>query len=233
MGDPRNRRMFHLTILAILTVFISIALFTTQSAQAAYATLAWTCPKVGAGPATQYDLRVSTKAITGTDTLSWWNAATKISLTGKTPGLPGTTDTVVLSGLVNAMRYYAILRSADVAQNWSPYSNVASFVAVTAITGVDGGGAPAFVLGVPRPTPTSGRTEVSFELPQTMPVQAAVYNAQGRLIRTLDQGTLGAGSHLLHWDGIADTGGQAASGVYWIRVAAGPMSKRVKVVVAR
>ncbi len=234
MGYPRCRiGVPRFAILAALVV--SCLSFTSSSVWAAYATLAWTCPGDNGGSTrvSQYDLRISTKAIAGTDTVSWWNAATKINLTGKVPGLPGTTDKVMMSGLVNGMRYYAVLQSADAAGNWSTYSNVASFLAATAITAVNDGSAPAFVLGVPRPTPTSGRTEVSFELPGTVPVEAAIYNAQGRLIRMLERATLAAGSHLLHWDGTLDGGGNASSGVYWIRVAAGSLNQRVKVVVAR
>ncbi|HZI89810.1 MAG TPA: FlgD immunoglobulin-like domain containing protein, partial [Candidatus Polarisedimenticolia bacterium] len=60
-----------------------------------------------------------------------------------------------------------------------------------------------------------------------------VFNAQGRQVRTLETGMLTAGTHVLHWDGRLDGGGSAASGVYWIRVAAGAATKHVKLVVAR
>ena len=124
------------------------------------------------------------------------------------------------------------VRSADSQLNWSPYSNVASFTAATAITAVtDNAAAPEMVLGIPRPTPTSGRAEVNLDLPKTMDVEAAVYDAQGRLIQTLERGMLAAGTHVLRWDGRMDGGGNAASGVYWILASAGSIHKRVKLVV--
>jgi len=62
---------------------------------------------------------------------------------------------------------------------------------------------------------------------------ADVYDAQGRLARRVESGTLSAGPHLFRWDGTLEGGGQAASGVYWIRVAAGKLVRRVKMVVVR
>jgi hypothetical protein len=76
------------------------------------------------GQASRYDLRVSTTAV-GTDTLSWWNAATVVNLAGKVPSAPGTADSVSVPNLVPGTRYYAILRVGDEVPNWSGYSNVA------------------------------------------------------------------------------------------------------------
>ncbi len=72
---------------------------------------------------------------------------------------------------------------------------------------------------------------MNLELPKGMMVAAMVYDAQGRRIRVVEHAMLAAGTHILHWDGQLDSGGNAASGVYWIRVTAGPLDKRVKVVV--
>jgi hypothetical protein len=77
------------------------------------------------GRAAQYDLRVSTASIAGTDTLSWWNAATVVDVTGKVPAVPGAADSVVVPNLLVGSRYIAIIRAADEVPNWSGYSNVA------------------------------------------------------------------------------------------------------------
>jgi flagellar hook assembly protein FlgD len=148
--------------------------------------------------------------------------------------MPGTLESQLLGGLINGVRYYAILKSADSQLNWSSYSNVATFTAVTTITAVtDNDQAPEMVLGIPRPTPTSGRADVNLDLPKPMDVDAGVFDAQGRLVRTLERGTLAAGTHVLHWDGHVEGGGDAPSGVYWVRAAAGAIHKRVKLVVVR
>jgi len=147
--------------------------------------------------------------------------------------MPGTAESILLGGLINGVRYYAILRSADNLMNWSRFSNVASFTPVTSITGVEAADAPALVLGVPRPTPTSGRADISLDLPKSMDVDASIFDAQGRLIRTLERGVMAGGPHVLHWDGRINGGGDAASGIYYVRVVAGDASKRVKLVVVR
>jgi hypothetical protein len=235
MAHSRYRQ--HAIRLASLVALItSVLAFHAKPASAAGSiTLAWTSPadRPGTGRVTAYDLRISTQAISNRDTLGWWNKATKISMNAKTPAAPGQPEAVLLGGLVLGVRYYAILRSVDGRLNWSPFSNMASFTPSLVTAAPEGEAAPAFVLGLPRPTPSSGRTDVNLELPKPMTVEAGVFNAQGRLVRTLESGTLPAGVHILHWDGRLNAGGDAPSGVYWIRVGAGAINKRVKLIVAR
>lgn len=85
------------------------------------------------GRATRYELRYRTTAITGTDTLGWWNGAT--SLGGlPAPSNPGVTDSVVVRGLSPAASYYFMVRVADEVPNWSGFSNLVSVAA--AVDGV-------------------------------------------------------------------------------------------------
>ena len=233
MGHPRVRQ-HAIRIASLVALVASLLAFKTESASAGYVTLAWTSPTDRpTGRVATYDLRIGTQALSGTDTLTWWNAATKIDMSTKTPATPGQAESILLSGLVMGVRYYAILRSSDGTQTWSSFSNIASFTPTLVTAAPEGDQAPAFVLGAARPTPSSGRTDVNLELPKPMSVEAGVFNAQGRLVRRLEEGTLAAGMHILHWDGRLEGGGDAASGVYWIRVAAGSINKRVKLVVAR
>jgi hypothetical protein len=230
----RSRRSHLARITLLAALFASFIASTPDISAAAGARLFWTTPGDNGGQVriAAYDLRISASPILGIDTLTWWNAAFKIDMTGKVPRMPGLTDSILLAGLIPSIRYYAILRSVDAAKNWSNFSNVAFFTP-SIVTAVDEGGAPALVVGTPRPSPSSGRTEVSLDLPAPMTVEANVYDAQGRLARRLESGTLGAGAHLLRWDGTLDGGGEAGSGVYWILVAAGKVQKRVKLVVVR
>jgi hypothetical protein len=234
MGYPRLRLVAPVCLIAFAALVLSLFI-PARPASAAYATLAWTSPGDNGGGARvyYYDLRISTNAISGTDTTTWWNSAVRIYMAGRTPLTPGAPESMTLKGLINGAKYYAILKSADSQLNWSRYSNVATFTAVTAITGVDAPSAPELVLGAPRPSPTTGRADVNLDLPKSMNVEASVFDAQGRLVRTLDHGVLSGGPHILHWDGMLDRGGNAVSGVYWIRVAAAGLVKRQKVVVVR
>jgi hypothetical protein len=175
-----------------------VALTPKHSSAAGGAKLVWTSPGDNGGTRVSgYDLRINAVALIGTDTLSWWNAASKINMTGKVPRMPGLPDSILLGGLIPGIRYYAILRSVDAAKNWSAFSNIASFTISTVTSVEDGDLAPALVVGSPRPSPTSGRTEVSLDLPVPMGVVATIYDAQGRLARRLENGMLSAGSHLL------------------------------------
>jgi flagellar hook capping protein FlgD len=234
MGNSRPR-LHGVRVAFVLTIIASLLSLTAPSASAAWAKLAWTSPGAEGGLVRvfYYDLRVSRSPISGNDTLSWWNAAVPVPMVGKVPSLPGYPDSVIVNGLLNGTRYYAILRSADAMLNWSAFSNMATFTSGI-ITGVsEDSNAPSVVIGTPRPTPTSGRAEVRLALPSAMAVEAQVYDAQGRLVRRLESERLAAGAHTLRWDGSVDGGGDAASGVYWIRVRAGGVDKRLKLVVVR
>jgi len=234
MATIRNAaRTTRIALLSLLLAGCSHGL-PTKPASAASAVLMWTTPSDAGGQRiVRYDLRVSSSVISGSDTLQWWNSATVIPMTGKTPATPGAPDSVLIAGLTMGARYYAVLRSADGAWNWSSFSNVASFIPSTVTSAPEGSGAPAIVLGSPRPTPTSGRADMSLDLPQSSSVVARVFNAQGRMVRILASEILAAGHHVLHWDGKLDSGDNAASGVYWVRVAAGAIEKGTKLTIIR
>src|SRR5438046_2303684 len=129
MATIRNAaRTTRIALLSLLLAGCSHGL-PTKPASAASAVLMWTTPSDAGGQRiVRYDLRVSSSVISGSDTLQWWNSATVIPMTGKTPATPGAPDSVLIAGLTMGARYYAVLRSADGAWNWSSFSNVASFI---------------------------------------------------------------------------------------------------------
>ena len=242
MGN-RRRRLFVCAVRIAFLASLVVPLLTSKPGSASAeptvftsVTLLWTVPGDDGvvGRASKYDLRLSTKAIAANDTVTWWNAATVINMAAKVPGMAGTKDSVLLGGLVVGTRYYAILRVADEKPNWSGFSNVATFSPGIVTATPDGDiKAPAFVVGSPRPSPSSGRTEINLDLPRAMEVMAKVYNAQGRLVRTLERGLLAAGPHILRWDGRLDGGGDVGSGVYWVSIDAGGERKRAKLLIVR
>ncbi len=84
------------------------------------------------------------------------------------------------------------------------------------------------------PSPFAQRTAVVFTLPAPAPVDAVVFDVQGRLVRTLiARRTLPAGPQRLEWDGRRADGREAGSGVYFVRVEAGTARTVTKVVRAR
>jgi hypothetical protein len=88
------------------------------------------------------------------------------------------------------------------------------------IVGIDPPASPQlrFGVGQNRPNPFNPSTVIDFTLPVAMPVVLRIYDPAGRLVRTLVEGTLGAGNHVTVWDGREASGGEAASGVYYYRI---------------
>ncbi len=77
-----------------------------------------------------------------------------------------------------------------------------------------------------RPNPAKGSTEIAFSLPKAEQVRLAVYDAQGRLVRTLVEGNRAAGTHQISVSGLE-------SGVYFYRLEAGRNSLTRRMVVAK
>jgi hypothetical protein len=66
-----------------------------------------------------------------------------------------------------------------------------------------------------RPNPFSGGTEFLFELPQPTNVRLAVYDASGRLVRSLMNAPYPAGRFSIGWNGLDSHGTRARPGVYF------------------
>lgn len=79
------------------------------------------------------------------------------------------------------------------------------------------GTAPAlFTVGSPRPNPFNPTVSIPFRLAAPSRVTVTVYDAVGRLVTVLRDGTLPAGEHAAVWNAR-----DCASGVYFVRVRAG------------
>jgi hypothetical protein len=86
---------------------------------------------------------------------------------------------------------------------------------------VVGDGVPTCSLSQGFPNPFRTSTSLSFHLPTSGDVSLNVYDADGRLVRTLLDAVLGAGAHTAYWNGQSDAGHRVASGVYFCRLASG------------
>ena len=83
------------------------------------------------------------------------------------------------------------------------------------------------------PNPSAGEAEVEFALPTAGEVSLSVYDAVGRNVRGLAQGSFAAGLHSIHWDGRDVSGRPAPSGLYFVRLEAGGRAITRKAVLAR
>ena len=69
-----------------------------------------------------------------------------------------------------------------------------------------------------RPNPFNPTTEVRFSLAQAGQVEVAIYDVNGRLVKTLVDSKMEAGLHSAVWDGTNDRGNKVGSGVYWSKM---------------
>jgi hypothetical protein len=90
-----------------------------------------------------------------------------------------------------------------------------------------------FSLSRCAPNPFGRSTAMSLTLPSPEAVSVRIYSPAGRLVRTIEHSSLPAGEHSIHWDGTDNAGSRVASGVYFMRVEAGPNTGARKVVLLR
>ncbi|NOZ55493.1 MAG: S8 family serine peptidase [Calditrichaeota bacterium] len=71
------------------------------------------------------------------------------------------------------------------------------------------------------PNPFNGATQFELAVPERAEVTVQIVDLRGRVVRTLLDGVVSPGVHRLRWDGRADDGTLACSGVYLVRARAG------------
>jgi hypothetical protein len=85
--------------------------------------------------------------------------------------------------------------------------------------------ASAPTVSAPAPNPFAAETAINYALPTAQHVVIRVYNVNGRLIRTLTDTAMPAGSHTASWDGRDTDGRELSSGIYFFKFAAGGIEK--------
>ncbi len=96
------------------------------------------------------------------------------------------------------------------------------------------GGSLSFQLTLASPNPTSERTTFALDLAQDFPrARVAIYDVAGRLIRTVIEGPMDRGRHVVIWDLTSDSGNLVAAGVYFAKASAGEWTRTRKMVVIR
>ena len=84
-----------------------------------------------------------------------------------------------------------------------------------------------------RPNPFHTMTEFSISLPQPARVTTEVFTMQGQRVTTLTDEVIGAGTHVIRWDGTNSAGDPVASGIYFYRVVADDRMVTKKMVLTR
>lgn len=88
------------------------------------------------------------------------------------------------------------------------------------------------------PNPFNAGTVISFDVPYLKgggneKVALAIYNLQGRLVKTLVDERLAPGTYLLRWDGNQDNGLAVASGIYFLQLKIGVQVNLQKMTILR
>jgi hypothetical protein len=101
-------------------------------------------------------------------------------------------------------------------------------------TDVADGGAPGYRLIANDPNPFSASTTIRFDVPASGGrVKLAVFDVNGRRVRTLEDGFVAGGAQTSRWDGLDAAGRPAASGVYFCRLEASGATQSTKLMLVR
>jgi hypothetical protein len=77
-----------------------------------------------------------------------------------------------------------------------------------------------FELSQNYPNPFNPTTEIRFDIPKSSSVKMVVYDIMGRVVRTLVDQKMEAGSHRISWNGRDQAGNTVSSGVYFYHISA-------------
>ena len=78
------------------------------------------------------------------------------------------------------------------------------------------------------PNPFNPTATIRFDLPVDSHVRLSIYDITGREISVLARERFKSGKYSIQWQGVTDAGQLAASGIYYIRLAAGEVSRTSK-----
>ncbi len=170
--------------------------------------LSWIIPTSGdiAGYEVQY-----------ADNPAFNNAVTQLSTS---------TNYTITSGLQNTT--YWRVRSKNSNGDFSAYSDAASFIPATPNSVNDNTTPTNFMLEQNYPNPFNPATTIKFGVPTTGMVTLKVYDNLGRLVATLVDGEIEAGSHIVSFNASS-----LASGIYFYRLEAAGTSVSKKMIVLK
>ena len=140
-------------------------------------------------------------------------------------------DIFIDASLVGQLLQFGFMNTATLFESSAIfYDNVVFDEAVTAVPDmVSLAGAK---LGQNYPNPFNPSTRIEFSLERAGHVDLTVYDVAGRKVATLQNGTLGEGSHHVQWNGRTDAGNPAPTGrySYVLRTAGGQVARSMVLV---
>jgi flagellar hook assembly protein FlgD len=83
------------------------------------------------------------------------------------------------------------------------------------------------------PNPASGQANISFDISESGNYQLAVFDLEGRQVKSLLSSGLTTGHYLISWNGANDAGATVKNGVYFMKLTGENKSFTSKVVLMR
>ena len=83
------------------------------------------------------------------------------------------------------------------------------------------------------PNPFSNTTTISFSLPQSTKISFIIFDVNGRLIKTLADAEMQAGTHQLTWNASDEKGNAVVAGMYVLKMHAGNYVETKKIVIVK
>jgi len=133
--------------------------------------------------------------------------------------IPGGWQDICSLGLSGDWVFYVIYRKTNCSQTGVGEPQVAAT-------------RPAFLMN-PEPNPFAAATSVQFFLAADGPAAVTVYGIDGRRVAVLADRTFSAGTHDLRWDGRAEDGTPAPTGIYFVELRAAGLHTTRKVLLNR
>ena len=88
-------------------------------------------------------------------------------------------------------------------------------------------------IGQNFPNPFNPETVIPFSLPESGVTRLSIYNLVGQEIAVLIDDHMAAGNHTVRWSGRDDLGRIASTGIYFVRMVAGPEQRVRKIVLMK
>jgi hypothetical protein len=112
-------------------------------------------------------------------------------------------------------------------------SQVFSLDTITAVGDGDSAVPAVTALSAAYPNPFNPRVTIAYQLAAAGPIELAVFDARGRLVRVLESGWRSAGRHRANWDGLDATGRAAPAGTYLCRLTGAHGTRTLKLGLAK
>ena len=128
------------------------------------------------------------------------------------------------------VRYYGGSHSPH---NWNDINNVIEELITTTAVKDEKLSPDNFELKPNYPNPFNPQTNIPFTLDKTQHVKLEIYDISGRLVRTIINSTLAAGSHLVSWEALDNKNNAVSSGIYFLRLSGESASQTRQIILLK